>query len=160
MTFFFLVPSGKTPASRHPLFFCYTNFKDYSQLVTAERDGYFAICPSTRPNPSEDQVDVRVQPLQTAACKSSQKNKKSTVSSTKSQGVTSGTQAHQCSLIVFFFVVRILLQFPGGGHDADSCIVDLPLKVLKHGLQTFAPNLTDGLLHQLLHIAWDPCINV
>ena len=35
MTFFFLVPSGKTPASRHPLFFCYTNFKDYSQLAIA-----------------------------------------------------------------------------------------------------------------------------
>jgi len=40
MTFRFLVPSGKTPASRHPLFFCNTNFKDYSQLVTAKRDGY------------------------------------------------------------------------------------------------------------------------
>ena len=33
--FFFLVPSGKTPASRHPLLFCYTNFKDYSQLAPA-----------------------------------------------------------------------------------------------------------------------------
>ena len=45
MTIFFLLPSGKTPASRHPLFFCYTNFKDYSQLVTAERGGYFAALP-------------------------------------------------------------------------------------------------------------------
>jgi len=39
MTVIFLVPSGKTTASRHPLFFCYTNFKDYSQLTNPdERD--------------------------------------------------------------------------------------------------------------------------
>jgi len=67
MTFFFLVPSGKPPASRHALFFCNTNFKDYNQLVTAERDGYFVIRPSPRPNPGEDEVDAREQLLQTAA---------------------------------------------------------------------------------------------
>jgi|GEM_PF-4218698 len=38
-----------------------------SWLVTAERDGYFAICPSTRPNPGEDEVVVREQPPQTVA---------------------------------------------------------------------------------------------
>jgi len=53
-----------------------------SRLVTAERDGYFAIGPSQRPNPREDEVYVREQPLQTGACKSSQENKKSTVNST------------------------------------------------------------------------------
>ena len=62
------------------------------------------------------------------------------------------------ALIVF--ILRSLLQFPGCGHDADSRIVDLPAKMLKHGLQTFAPNLTDGLLHLLLHVAWDPGINI
>ena len=29
-----------------------------SKLVTAERDGYIAICPSLRPNPDENEVDV------------------------------------------------------------------------------------------------------
>ena len=33
-----------------------------SGLVMAERDGYFAICPSPRPNPGEDEVVVREQP--------------------------------------------------------------------------------------------------
>jgi len=43
MTFIFLVPSGKTPASRHPLFSCDTNFKDYSQLTNPdEPDGVAA----------------------------------------------------------------------------------------------------------------------
>jgi len=51
-----------------------------SRLFTAERDGYFAICPSPRPNPREDEVYAQEQPLQTAACKSSQENKKLTMS--------------------------------------------------------------------------------
>jgi len=38
-----------------------------SKLFTSERDGYFAICPSTKPNPGEDEVDAREQPLQTVA---------------------------------------------------------------------------------------------
>jgi len=53
-----------------------------SRLFTAERDGYFAICPSTRPNPGEDEVDAREQPLQTAAQNSSRDNKNSSVNST------------------------------------------------------------------------------
>ena len=38
-----------------------------SRLVTTERDGYFAICPSPRPNPGEGEVYAREQPLETAA---------------------------------------------------------------------------------------------
>ena len=53
-----------------------------SWLVTTERDGYFAVCPSMRLNPGEDEFYAREQPLQTSACKSSQENKKSTVRST------------------------------------------------------------------------------
>ena len=34
-----------------------------SRLVTTERDGYFAICPSSRPNAGEDEVYAREQPL-------------------------------------------------------------------------------------------------
>ena len=34
-----LVPAGQTPASRH-LPFLDTNFNDYSQLISVERDGY------------------------------------------------------------------------------------------------------------------------
>ena len=30
-----------------------------SRLVTAERDGYFVICPSPRPNPGEDASVVK-----------------------------------------------------------------------------------------------------
>ena len=36
-----------------------------SWLATAERDGYFAICPLTRSNPGEDKVNARQQPRQT-----------------------------------------------------------------------------------------------
>ena len=53
-----------------------------SRLVTAERDGYFTTCRSPRPNPGEDEIYARERPLQTSASKSSQENKKSTVSST------------------------------------------------------------------------------
>ena len=35
-----------------------------SRLVTAERDGYFAICPSTRLNLGEAEGDAREQTLQ------------------------------------------------------------------------------------------------
>ncbi len=38
-----------------------------SMLVTAERDGYFPILPSPRPNAGENKVYAREQPLQTAA---------------------------------------------------------------------------------------------
>ena len=36
-------------------------------LVTTERDGYFPILPSSSPNPGENKVDAREQPLQIAA---------------------------------------------------------------------------------------------
>ena len=47
------------------IFFRLTNV-DWQRLITAERDGYFSICPSPRPNPGENEVYAREQPLQTA----------------------------------------------------------------------------------------------
>ena len=103
-----------------------------SRLVTAERDGYFAICPSPRPNPRDDEVYIREQPLQTGACKSSQENKVSIVCSAERKFLSAERQVYGTPVA------------PSTGFAIDELLTG------RNADRTLGQELTDGDLRRLL----------